>query len=102
MLRCLWLFWLGVGSLDGIDRDEWHCEQLAGACDVAGSGGIVEQPVVTDAVEPLRQDTVLASYAQLHALYAIRVIDGREFKVIDTRSAAPVDIDEMLRLAGAL
>src|ERR1700731_3139871 len=56
MLRGLWLFWLGVGSLDGIDRDEWHCEQLAGACDVAGSGGIVEQAVVADAVEPLRQD----------------------------------------------
>src|SRR5260221_5840320 len=56
MLRCLWLFWLGVGSLDGIDRDEWHCEQLTGACNVAGSGGIVEQAVMADAVEPLRQD----------------------------------------------
>jgi hypothetical protein len=48
----------------------------------------------------ISHDAMLASYAQLHVLYMIRVIDGREFKVIDKRAAAPVGGDEMLRLAG--
>jgi hypothetical protein len=48
----------------------------------------------------ISHDAMLASYAQLHVLYRIRVIDGREFKVIDKRSAAPVGGDETLRLAG--
>jgi hypothetical protein len=30
----------------------------------------------------------------------IRVIDGHEFTVIDTKSAAPVDNTEIIRLAG--
>ena len=54
MLWCFWLVGLGVGGLDGIDRDEWHCEQFAGTRDVVGTGGAGEQAVVADAVEALR------------------------------------------------
>jgi hypothetical protein len=48
----------------------------------------------------ISHDAMLASYAELHALYMIRVIDGRELKVIDKRSAGPVGDDETFRLAG--
>jgi hypothetical protein len=40
------------------------------------------------------------SHAQAHALYMIRVIDGHDFSVIDTKSAPPVDNIEIVRLAG--
>jgi hypothetical protein len=43
---------------------------------------------------------VFGSYAELYALYEIRVIEGREFKVIDKRSAVPLNSDEVVRLAG--
>jgi hypothetical protein len=33
----------------------------------------------------INHNAVFGSYAQLHALYAIRVIDGHEFKVIDKK-----------------
>jgi len=48
----------------------------------------------------ISHDAVLSSYTQLHALYAIRVIDGHDFKVIDKRSAAPPDNSDMVRLEG--
>jgi hypothetical protein len=48
----------------------------------------------------INHGAVFGSYAQLHALYLIRVIDGHEFKVIDKRSASPLDGAEMVRLAG--
>ena len=51
-----WLFGLGVGSLDGIDRDEWHCKQFADACDIVDAGLAREPTVITDTVEALRQD----------------------------------------------
>src|SRR5215468_7909734 len=53
----LWRFRLfGLCSLDGIDRDEWNCEQLADACNILGAGWAGQQAVVTDAMEALRQD----------------------------------------------
>ena len=54
----LWLFWLlgrGAGSFDGIDRDERHCEQLAGTSDILGAGLAGEQTVVADAMKALWQ-----------------------------------------------
>jgi hypothetical protein len=48
----------------------------------------------------VKHDAALGSYAQLHALYVIRVIDGHDFKVIDKRSASPPDNAEMNRLPG--
>jgi hypothetical protein len=44
--------------------------------------------------------TMFDSHAQAHALYMIRVIDGHEFKIIDKKSASPVDNTEIVRLAG--
>jgi hypothetical protein len=44
MLGCFWFLGLsacrslGIGGFDGIDRDEWHSEQLAGARDILGAG----------------------------------------------------------------
>ena len=55
MLGCFWLFGLGAGVLDGIDRDEWYCEQLADTRDIAGAGLACEKAVVADAVKALRQ-----------------------------------------------
>ena len=54
----LWLFWLlgrGAGSFDGVDRDERHCEQLAGTSDILGAGLAGEQAVVADAMKALWQ-----------------------------------------------
>jgi hypothetical protein len=48
----------------------------------------------------IRTSAVFGSYAELYALYEIRVIEGREFKVIDKRSAVPLNSDEVVRLAG--
>jgi hypothetical protein len=48
----------------------------------------------------IRTGAAFGSYAELYALYEIRVIDGREFKVIDKRSAVPLNSDEVVRLAG--
>ena len=44
--------------------------------------------------------TLLASYGVVHALYEVRVIDGKTFDVIEKRAASPFDNAEMLRLAG--
>src|SRR5258708_40248618 len=54
----LWLWFLGrgAGSFDGIDRDERHCEQLAGTSDILGAVLAGEQTVVADAMKALRQD----------------------------------------------
>src|SRR5262252_2288238 len=60
-LGCFWLFGLsacrslGAGVLDGIDRDEWYCEELADTRDIAGAGLACEKAVVADAVKALRQ-----------------------------------------------
>jgi hypothetical protein len=44
--------------------------------------------------------TLLASYNQIHALYEIRVFDGKTFDVIEKRAAPPLDNVETIRLAG--
>src|SRR3974377_1286074 len=49
------LFGLCGGGLDGIDRDEWNCEQLADTRDVVGAGWGGRQAIVTDSVEALCQ-----------------------------------------------
>ena len=56
MLWRFGLFGLCVDSLDGVDRDEWNCEQLADTRDVVGAGWAGQQAVVTDAMEALWQD----------------------------------------------
>src|SRR5260370_38890112 len=56
--RMLWRFWLlgrGAGSFDGIDRDERHCEQLAGPSDILGVGSAGEQAVRAVARKALGQ-----------------------------------------------
>jgi hypothetical protein len=44
--------------------------------------------------------TLLSTYTQIHALYVVRVIDGHSFKMIDKRSAAPLNNTDMVRLEG--
>jgi hypothetical protein len=44
--------------------------------------------------------TLLESHSQIHALYEIRVIDGKTFDVIEKRAAPPLDDVETIRLAG--
>jgi hypothetical protein len=44
--------------------------------------------------------TLLESANQIHALYEIRVIDGKTFDVIEKRAAAPLDTAQVARLAG--
>jgi hypothetical protein len=44
--------------------------------------------------------TLLASYGLIHALYEVRVIDGKSFDVIDKRAAAPLDNTGGMSLAG--
>ena len=44
--------------------------------------------------------TLLASYGLIHALYEIRVIDGKTFDVIVKRAASPLDNTATLRFAG--
>jgi hypothetical protein len=48
----------------------------------------------------ISEDAMFGSYSALHALYAIRLIDGHDFKVIDKRSAPPPDDPQMARLEG--
>jgi hypothetical protein len=48
----------------------------------------------------INRSAVLGASAQLHALYMIRVIDGHTFKVIDRKSASPVDGSDLDRLSG--
>jgi hypothetical protein len=56
MLFRFCLFGLGVDSLDGIDRDERLCKQLADVGDILDAGLAREPTVITDTVEALRQD----------------------------------------------
>ena len=44
--------------------------------------------------------TLLADYGLIHALYEVRVIDGKSFDVIEKRAAAPLDNTGTMRLAG--
>jgi hypothetical protein len=44
--------------------------------------------------------TVLASYNQIHALYEIRVFDGKTFDTIEKMAAPPLDNVGALRIAG--
>ena len=44
--------------------------------------------------------TVLESFSVLHALYEIRVVDGRTFDVIEKLAAGPTDGASSVRLAG--
>ncbi|MHC2626699.1 hypothetical protein ACVIW2_008731 [Bradyrhizobium huanghuaihaiense] len=44
--------------------------------------------------------TLLADYGLIHALYEVRVIEGKSFDVIEKRAAAPLENTGTLRLAG--
>jgi hypothetical protein len=44
--------------------------------------------------------TLLASYRVIHALYEVRVIDGKTFDVIEKRVASPLGNSETIRLQG--
>ena len=44
--------------------------------------------------------TLLADYGLIHALYEVRVIDGKSFDVIEKRAAAPLDNTGTVKLAG--
>ncbi|MBW7974240.1 hypothetical protein [Bradyrhizobium sp. BR 10289] len=44
--------------------------------------------------------TLLADYGLIHALYEVRVIDGKSFDVIEKRAAAPLDNTGTMRLGG--
>jgi hypothetical protein len=44
--------------------------------------------------------TLFASYVQIHALYEIRVISGKDGDVIEKRAASPLDNTAMMRIAG--
>jgi hypothetical protein len=48
----------------------------------------------------LNYGTVLASYNQIHALYEIRVFDGKTFDVIEKMAAPPLDDVGAVRIAG--
>jgi hypothetical protein len=48
----------------------------------------------------LTYGTVLESYSQIHALYEIRVVDGKTFDVIEKMAAPPLDDVGPVRLAG--
>lgn len=44
--------------------------------------------------------TLLADYGLIHALYEVRVIDGKSFNVIEKRAAGPLDNTGTVQLAG--
>jgi hypothetical protein len=48
----------------------------------------------------INNSALLNAYTQVHALYVVRVIDGHSFKLIDKRSAAPLNNTDMVRLEG--
>jgi hypothetical protein len=48
----------------------------------------------------LNLHAVFDSYHEIHVLYAITIIDGHDFSVIDKRSAAPLNDTETVRLEG--
>jgi hypothetical protein len=43
---------------------------------------------------------LLSSYNQIHALYEIRVFDGKTFEVIEKRAAAPLENSGTMNLTG--
>ena len=55
MLWRLRLIGVGVGRFDGINRNYWQREQLAGARDVVGALAAGEQAIVADAMEACGQ-----------------------------------------------
>ncbi|MCP3409815.1 hypothetical protein [Bradyrhizobium sp. CCGB01] len=59
-----------------------------------GNGRIVE------GVGLAQYRTLLADYGLIHALYEVRVIEGKSFDVIEKRAAAPLDNTGTMRLAG--
>jgi hypothetical protein len=44
--------------------------------------------------------TLLANYGLIHALYEVRLIEGKSFDVIEKRAAAPLDNTGTMQLAG--
>jgi hypothetical protein len=48
----------------------------------------------------IAHSTLLDSFAIVHTLYVIRVIDGHTFRTIDKKSATPVDNSSIIRLSG--
>jgi hypothetical protein len=48
----------------------------------------------------IRYGTVMESYSQIHALYEIRVFDGKTFDVIEKMTAPPLDDGGAVRIAG--
>ncbi|MDA9497913.1 hypothetical protein [Bradyrhizobium sp. CCBAU 11357] len=44
--------------------------------------------------------TLLADYGLIHALYEVRIIEGKSFDVIEKRAAAPLDNTGTVRIAG--
>lgn len=48
----------------------------------------------------ITHNAALESYRQIHALYEIRVVDGRTFDIIEKFSAAPLDDASTVRLPG--
>ncbi|MGL9616449.1 hypothetical protein QRQ56_00485 [Bradyrhizobium sp. U531] len=44
--------------------------------------------------------TLLADYGLVHALYEVRIVDGKTFDVIEKRAAAPLDNTGTVRIAG--
>src|SRR5947207_114919 len=56
MLWCFRLVGLGGGGFDGIDGEQRHREQFAGARNVLGTLAAGEQAVIADAVEASGQD----------------------------------------------
>jgi hypothetical protein len=53
-----------------------------------------------DGVGFIQYRTLLADYGLIHALYEVRVIEGKSFDVIEKRAAAPLDNTGTMRLAG--
>jgi hypothetical protein len=48
----------------------------------------------------IHNSALLGSYNQVHALYVVRVFDGRTFTMLDQWSASPLDSTEIVRLRG--
>jgi hypothetical protein len=78
------LFGLYRGGLDGVDRDERHCEQR----DVVGAGRAGEQAVVTDAVEALWQDLHQEAADELVGIERFPTRRGRRLETFTRADAA--------------
>jgi hypothetical protein len=78
--RALWLLGLDVGRFDGVDRNEWNCEQRADARNILGAGLADEESVAADTVKALRQDVHQETADELvsierHDLVSLRAFD---------------------------